>query len=887
MIKKIFFISNLLLFLTTIYSNEIINDSIEKKIDSLLQKMTLTEKIKQMDMYDAKDFYKNGKFNWDKFKKEIKHGMGSIHETFIFDDVKIVNKMQKFALKYSTSKIPILVIEEGLHSYINNKSTLFPAPIGLASTWNPELIENIGHIIAKQARSKGAHFILGPVLGIARDPRWGRTEETFGEDPYLVSEMGAAIVKGMQGNDLTANDAVVAEPKHFGAHSQPEAGSNTAPVPAGKREMFSQFFVPFYNAIKKANALGIMAAYHELDGIPCVSNEWLLKDVLKNKWNFQGFVLSDNAAIALQINTHHTAEDPVHALAYAIKAGTDMQFYDFDHETFEKSIKKAIKIGLLTEQDIDNSVRRILRVKFLLGLFSNPITDTHIYKKAYNDPSNKKIAYQSSLESIILLKNENNILPLKEKPKSIAVIGPLANYNAVGGYSPHNAKIITFLQAIKSFSDNNSEILYSNGTLKLATLQNISNEFLKTPDSKHNGLKGEYFDNIYFKGKPVVTTIDTTISNYWGKLSPKKNLPADSFAIRWTGYIVPPISGTYEIGIITDDMGRLYINDSLKINNWKNYKPNLYLTTYIKMEAGKKYKIKYEYADLTDFAGLRLKWRIIDYNEDNPNLEINKAVNLAKKADIIFLVLGETSEEVGENKDKAEIILSKEQLKLARKIKKLNKPTIVVLINGRPLCVNYLYENFPALLEAWFPGEYGGSALVDLIFGKSSPSGKLPITFPKSTGQLPYFYNHKPSSLHRYIDIGSEVLFPFGYGLSYTNFEYSNLKILPQNPTINDTIAIYCTIKNIGNFPAKEVVQLYINDIVSSVTTPIMSLQGFKKVFLNPGEVKEIKFILTKENLGLWNKTMNFVVEPGDFKIMIGSSSQDIKLQKIITLKEK
>ena len=859
------------------YQNK--NLPLEQRIEDLLKRMTLKEKIRQMDMYRGEDLAPGKTFNRQLMKKIVgREGIGAIHDLYP-ENPELVNQIQKYALEQTRLGIPVLFIEEALHGYLGKGSTTFPAPIGLASSWNRSLLNAVGKVIAGEARAHGIHFVLAPVLGLAREPRWGRVEETYGEDPYLSAELGLQIVKGMQGDTLASDHSVVAEPKHFGAHSQPEAGSNTSPVFVGEREMRSSFLAVFEKVIKKGHVLGVMAAYHELDGIPCVANDWLLKRILRKEWGFKGFVLSDMNAIGLQVTAHHTARNADEALVAAIKGGTDMQFYDFDHRSFQEILLSAVEQGLLDEREIDRAVRGILYVKFVLGLFENPYVDPALVRKRLHTKAHQQLALQAGREAIVLLKNEENLLPLPHHLKKILVVGPMANAQALGGYSPHGVTNITLLKALRHRFSDRMKIDFEPGVLPLTGLQTIKAKYLTPAQGSGHGLWTEFFAQPEPQGKPVCARVTTNLAPYWGRQAPCKGMPADSFSVRWSGFLQVPISGLYEIGIITDDRGRLFLNDKLFVDNWQAFKVNVLLTEEIYLKRGQKYPLKMEFGELTDYAGIRLKWRLIRADEQEVNKLLAGLKQKAEQAEVVLAVLGENESEVGEGRDKANLNLSSQQVKLVDLLCKVNKNLVAVLINGRPLTINTLNKNVPAILESWFAGEAAGQAICDVLFGDYNPSGKLPITFPKSVGQVPFYYNHKPSSRHSYVDMDGKPLFPFGHGLSYTQFTYSDLKIEPAQITPDGQVKVQLKVTNSGQWPGSEVVQLYLNDVISSVTTPLKTLQGFEKVFLKPGESKVVQFKLNKENLGLWNRSMRFVVEPGRFNVMLGSSSEDIRLQ--------
>ncbi|MFA7420778.1 MAG: glycoside hydrolase family 3 N-terminal domain-containing protein [Melioribacteraceae bacterium] len=724
------------------------NLPVEKRITDLLQRMTVDEKIQQLDMYWGKEVANMDGSSVVSFSQQKVEevfgttGIGSIHDFYPIS-AKITNEIQKYAIEKTRLGIPIMVIEEGLHGYAGKGSTVFPIPLQMSSMWDTSLVHKIGKVIATEARAHGIHMILGPVLDMARDPRWGRVEETYGEDPYLDALCGVAMVKGLQGKSLASSDAVIAEPKHFGVHSIPEAGCNISPVSIGEREARSSFLYVFEKAIRDGGAMGIMAAYHELDGIPCVTNKWLLTDVLRNEWGFKGFVLSDLGAIRMSLESHKVAVDTSDALTQTLKAGLNMQFYDFDHKGFSKGIKNAVEKKMLSQKELDNSISDILRVKFLLGLFDKPYSDTTLIAKVLHTEENQKLALKAAQEGIVLLKNEKNTLPINKDVKSIAVVGPLAVSEYMGGYTNADAKGISILEGLKQRTGNTIQVNYEAG----------------------------------------------------------------------------------------------YTRDSSKSSE--------------------------EYR--------------------------NKAEELVKKSDMTIVVLGEEPNVIGEGKDRESLDLDKEQDELIQSLHKTGKPIVVILFNGRPLSICWIADNIPAIVEGWFAGEKGGLAIADILLGKINPSGKLPITFPRSAGQIPFYYNRKPTAKHKYVDnpIINKPLFCFGHGLSYTNFEYSDMQISPLKIPINGKADISITIKNTGKVKGTEVVQLYVRDMIGSVATPVLSLKGFNRITLDPGEIGTVNYQVGAEELSLWNRLMKRVVEPGEFSIMIGSSSEDIRQKSSLWVVDK
>ena len=707
---------------------------LDDRIEDLLARMNPVEKIRQLDMYWGKEVANmNGHEAASNADEKLaaslgNTGIGSVHDFYPLSAV-LANHIQQYALEKTRLGIPVLFIEEGLHGYSGLGSTTFPIPLELSAAWDTALVHDIGHVIATETRAHGVDMILGPVLCLPRDPRWGRVEETYGEDPYLAARNGVAMVKGMQGGDVSRPDAVVSEPKHFAVHGIPEAGSNTSPVNMGEREARSSFLYVFEKAVREGGALAMMAAYSELDGIPCVDNKWLLTDVLRREWGFKGFVLSDLGAIKMSLENHQVAADTADALAQTLKAGLDMQFYDFPHDAFLRALTRDLDSNALSMKELNRAVRDVLRVKFLLGLFDHPYTDTALTGHVFHTPESQQLALRAAREGIVLLKNETGLLPLRPAIRSLAVIGPLAASRYLGGYSNEAGKAVSILDGLRDRAGNDLTIRYEKG-----------------------------------------------------------------------------------------------------------YAP--------------------------DSAGPEL---------------LQRALDLVRHSDAAVVALGEDARVIGEGKDRAHLDLDSQQVQLIRAIRETGKPVVVVLCNGRPICINWVAANIPAIVETWFSGEQGGLAIADVLLGRTNPSGKLPMTFPRSVGQIPFYYNQKPTSRHSYVDEANTPLFPFGHGLSYTTFSYSDLQISPAVIPVDGETTIRITVKNTGTVAGEEVTQLYIRDVIGSVTTPEKSLRGFGRVALQPGESKVLEFTLGPDALSLWNREMKRVVEPGEFRIMVGSSSSDLR----------
>jgi len=855
---------------------------VEARIKDLLSRMTVEEKAAQMDMLSAPDILRDAETFDDAKTTHFIDSMciGSIHD-FYPKTAALSNAIQRRAVENSRLGIPILFIEEGLHGYCGPGATNFPVPIGSASAWDTTLMYNIGRAIATETRAHGVHFLLCPNLDLGREPRWGRLEETYGEDVYLNSRMAVNMIKGMQGRDLKDNDAVAAEPKHFGVHGIPENGSNTGSVYIGEREARSTHLYVFEKAFREAHARGVMAAYHEIDGIPCISSEWLLTDLLRKEWDFDGMVVTDLGAIRRLQQPHYTAANPKEAVTQAVNAGLDMQFYDYEHDVFQTSVVEAVKDGSLPTAKLDRAVAAVLRIKFELGLFENPYTDESLVGKVFHNEAHRQLALEAGKKSIILLKNDNNTLPLSKNIKRIALIGNLANVSSIGGYGPREAKGITVYEALKERFGNEIDIqpVQSGVSNQYATLSDIS---LSLPSTSNAGVYAEYFNNTELSGKPSYTAVEEKLQGYWHNLSPAPGINPDNFSVRYSAILNVPASGVYEFSLSSDDFAKLYLNNELFIDNWTERRRNK--SARMALREGQKIPVRLEYAEIDENASVEVRWRAVELTDNSSYY--SKITHAVASADAAIVVMGETNQEVGEGKDRQNLNLKPEDVEMLKAVSKAGKPVATVLLNGRPLVFAPVVENSSAVLEAWFPGESGGIAVVDVLFGDYNPSGRLTVSIPKYQGQTPVYYSKKPASPRNYTDGNGEPLYSFGHGLSYSTFEYSNLIITPTTASVKEPFTVTLDVKNTSNVDGTETVQLYVRDKIGSVATPVKALKGFSQVFLKAGESKTVTMtVIPEEHLWLINQEMKSVVEPGEFEFMIGSSSSDIKNTQTVTIK--
>jgi beta-glucosidase len=723
--------------------------TVEERAADLLQRMTLEEKVDQLAF--ARRYAQASNPEEKQIFDELSKLWHEDAELSPHDAAQIRNKAQHFLVEKTRLGIPALFQGEALHGYMAYGSTSFPQVLGLASTWDPELVQQAFTAAADEMASSGTNQAFTPVLDLGRDPRWGRTEETYGEDPYLVSRMGVAAINGLQGPSwMIDRHHVLATMKHFAAHGQPESGTNTAPVNLSERELRETFLVPFEAAVKEAHVGSVMASYNEIDGIPSHVNPWLLDKVLRQEWGFRGYVTSDGDGLQMLVNTHHVAGDFAEAARKALAAGIE---YDLSDGSVYATVLDQFRAGKIPEAQLDRAVRDVLEVKFRLGLFENPYVDPDYAQKITNSAEHQQLALKVAEKAIVLLKNDKNLLPLDlQKIKTIAVIGPNAADVHLGGYSrdPGQGNQISILDGIRKRVGDTAKVVYAEGC-KITT-----------------GKQG------------------------------------------WAAW----------------------------------------------------YENKVEQPDAkAEAEGIRA------------------AGALAKKSDVAIVVVGENestnreawSEQHLGDRDSLDLLGSQEAL--VRAVVETGTPTVVLLINGRPLSINYIKEHVPAILEGWYLGEQGGTAAANVIFGDVNPGGKLPISFPRSVGQIPDYYDHKPSRNRSYLFAGREPIYPFGFGLSYTQFHFDNLRIEPKTIAPGGNARVSIDVTNTGSRAGDEVAQLYVHQRVASRTRPVKQLRGFKRVSLVPGQKVTIDFTLGPADLSLVDMNMNRVVEPGTFDVMVGPSS--------------
>lgn len=855
---------------------------VASRVKDLLARMTLEEKFWQLFMIpgdldaSAPGKFKNGIFGLQVSAASAGDAGGQLLQYNTAEEElalrKKINSIQQYFVEQTRLGIPIIVFDEALHGLVRKGATTFPQSIALAATWNTSLMQQVATIIASETKARGIRQVLSPVINIAADVRWGRTEETYGEDPFLVSAMGVAFVSTFE------KMGIITTPKHFVANVG-DGGRDSYPIHANERSLNEIHFPPFIACIKKGGSRSIMTAYNSVDGTAASSNTWLLTGKLKKQWGFDGFVISDANAVGGELVLHNTAKDYAQSGEHAINAGLDVIFQT-EYKHHELFIPAFLE-NKIDSARLNDAVARVLEAKFELGLFEDPyVAET----AGGTDPQKaKSLARQAARESFVLLKNDvfnnsRNILPITSSVKSIAVIGTDAVEARLGGYSGPGNGTVSVLEGLQKRAGAHVKINYSAGPGRYdSSYDIIPAQYLQYQGRP--GLNAEYFAAANFNGHPALTRTDTKIDFKWTLYAPDATLMADNYAVRWTGELTAPATGHYRIGLEGNDGYRLYINDTLLINRWQ--KTGYHTDTKpFGFTAGKKYAIRVEFFESAGNATIKLVW---NKNAPNYRQHIHEAVNAASKSDMAIIVAGINE---GEFNDRAMLSLPGRQEELIQEVAATGKPVVVLLSGGSAVTMNNWMDKAAAIASIWYPGEEGGNAVADILFGDHNPGGRLPITYPVLEGQLPLVYNHKPTGRgDDYNNLTGKPLFPFGYGLSYSKFNYSNLQLQKNNISTNDSTVIYFDLANESGRDGDEVVQLYIRDMLASVARPVMELKGFQRVHVKAGETKRIYFTISPQMLGMLNKELQEVVEPGDFRIMVGASSNDLPLKTILTVK--
>jgi beta-glucosidase len=777
-----------------------------------------------------------------------------------------INAIQRYFVEKTRLGIPIIPFEEAVHGLPRDGATMFPQAIALAATWDPALVARVAGAIARETGSRGIRQVLSPVINIADDVRWGRVEETYGEDPYLSSTMARAFVGAFE------PAGIVTTPKHFVANVG-EGGRDSYPIEHSERLLTERYYPPFVASIE-AGARSIMAAYNSVDGSPATQNRHLLTDVLKRDWGFKGFVISDASGTSGATVLHMTEASTASAAQDAFNAGLDVVFQSSYGQ--QRPYLDAVQRGLIPDAVIDAAVARVLRVKFEIGLFDHPYVDAAIAASVNGSAEHRALAREASRASIVLLKNDAHALPLAKTLRSVAVIGVDAQEARLGGYSGPGNRKASILDGVRQALGAAATVRYAPGPGRVVREFDVVPAAQLASESGGRtirGLSGEYFDNPRLEGPPRLVRTDTRMDFRWTLNSPGRGIPFDWYSVRWTGTLTVPPEGVRRIGVEGNDGYRLYLDDRVVIDNWikRSFGTR---TVDAGLAPGSTHSIRIEYSEPAGNARVKLIW---DAGvTDDSRSAIDAAVALVKQSEAAIIVAGV---EEGEFRDRALLGLPGRQAALIEAVAATGKPTVVVLIGGSAITMPWL-DRVGAVIDAWYPGEAGGDAVADVLFGDYNPAGRLPVTFPVAEGQLPLSYDHKPTGRgDDYVDLTGQPLFPFGFGLSYTTFEYSDLEISPADMAADATATVRCVVRNAGARAGDEVVQLYLRDVLGSVARPVIELKRLSRVHLEPGERKAIAFSLGPNDLRMLDRDMKWVVEPGVFRVMIGASSKDIRLR--------
>ncbi|MGE5222449.1 MAG: glycoside hydrolase family 3 N-terminal domain-containing protein [Omnitrophica WOR_2 bacterium] len=716
---------------------------VEQRVEDLLKRMTPEEKAAQLgsgmpftswEVWSKSSLEEKIELTRSMPLEEIV-GIGTGQASVLLREMpprlgaEKANQVQKYALEETRLGIPLIIHDEGLHGLLANDATSFPQSIGMASSWDPQLLNQVAQAIGKETRARGIRQLLSPTINIARDPRCGRTQETYGEDPYLTGRMAVAFVRGVQ------SQGVATTPKHFAANFVGDGGRDSNAIHISERLLREIYLPAFEAAVREGNALSIMAAYNSLDGLPCSCNHWLLTELLRDEWGFKGFVVSDYSSVIHVMEKHAVAANKQEVAKRTVEAGLDVELPGTD--CYGSPMVEGLKQKTISMEAVDEAVRRVLTVKFLLGLFDDPYVDPDQAEALNHTEEHQALALQMAREAVVLLKNDRGLLPLSREVKSIAVIGPNADRPELGNYA-------------------------------------------------------------------------------WG------GYPADR--------VVTPLKG-------------------------------------IRNRA----------------SSAEVRFRQGCSISGNDKAGFAEAVQIAKQSQVAIVCVGNSGETENEQRDRADLALPGVQAELIQAVAATGTPTIVVLLNGAPVLMNGWIDQVGAVLEAWYPGEAGGKAVAEILFGDTNPSGKLPVSFPRAMGQLPLYYNYKPSGrILDYVDLPGTPLFPFGFGLSYTTFEYRNLNVTPNKTNQAGKVTVQLEVTNTGDCAGDEVVQLYVHDSVASVARPVKELKAFQRVHIEPKKTASVSLDLEVTRLGMYDMDMNYVVEPGEYEILVGSSSEDIRLRGVI-----
>jgi len=851
---------------------------IDARVADLLARMTPEEKFWQLFMVPGEITPAN--------RAQFAHGIfglqvgaeaqgGAAQQMLSYDThenaeslARRINAMQRYFVDETRLGIPMLPFDEALHGLVRDDATAFPQSIGLAASFDAKLLAAVGKAIAVEAKARGLRDLLGPVVNIADDVRWGRVEETYGEDPYLTTVLGGAFMQAIE------TENVIATPKHFIANVG-DGGRDSYPIEKSVRWLDEVHFPPFKAAVEQAHVRSLMTSYNSVDGTPASANRWLLTQTLKDDWKFRGFVISDAGAVGGANVLHHTARDYAQATAMAIGAGLDV--------IFQTQVEQAALFmppfldGSIVASRIDDAVARVLRAKFELGLFEHPYVDAAAARRPLQNGAHRELARQAALQSFVLLKNRNGTLPLAN-PKTVLVLGEDATEARLGGYSGKGIDPISILDGLKQRAGKATKILYTQGSAR-------NTDDCVTVDAAHlrhdgaPGLQAAVFDSAELSGAPVAQRVDSAVDFHWMLAPPDAKAAADNYSVRWRGELLAPAAGRYRVGLEGNDGFRLYLDGKLVVDRWSKASFHRDLVDVDFTDTGS-HTIVVEFREMRGGGRIRLLWNA--GARDDGEARRAQARELARDADAIVVVAGIHE---GEFRDRASLDLPGDQEALIHAMRATGKPVIVVLVGGSAVTMQRWSSEADAILAVWYPGEAGGKAVAQTLFGDANPGGRLPITWPLDAAQLPLVYNHKPSGRgDDYNNLSGEAQFPFGYGLSYTTFAYSNPLLDNTQIKPGESTTLHVTVQNTGARDGDEVVQLYVRPSQSTLAQPVLALRGFQRVHLKRGERRTLAFTVTSQTLATLDHDLSWTVEPGSYRLMVGASSRELPLKQTLNV---
>ena len=838
------------------------------RIEKLISEMTVDEKLDLLDPDDSK-------LDYEAMPAEMRAALQDREKRF---GPEYNYWMQKYHRTMTRLGIPRLLSSEALHGLNRPAATIFPQALTLSSTFDPENAYKMGLVIGAEAYACGVCEVWSPVCDLAREPRYGRTEETYGEDEYLCARFAEQVVKGIRDG---SDGYVISELKHFTGYGNPLAGLNAAQSTLGRHGVFA-YCNPVFEAAIKAGAVNVMNSYNSIDDTPVACDRSILTDLLRGEFKLPGFVRADMLSLAQLYHWFHMAEDHKQALLMSVKAGVDVQLHDFKHDEYRTLYKELIAEGKLTMDDLDTSVRRVLTAITIAKVFERPETDLSAMDSVMHCGKHRSFALDAARQSVVLLKN-NGVLPLKKGKKRVAVIGPNAEIPVLGDYCvlpDHPA--YTLLDGL-GMVDPDAEFTYLRGTgvlpsgLKLLPHWWPRHAPTSPEDLDTSGFVGEYFNNHDLSGEPVLTRIDKRIDFCWIYEKPDDRVDSNAFSVRWTAKIRLERDFRGRLGFEGNDSIRLIVNGEKWIDAWDEKRKDR--TTDCLLKAGETYDVVVEFKN--DDRAAR-----VAFGHDHGLETIDEAVALAKQSDVVILAVGDSTLTSGENFDRASLDLPGSQPKLLNALVESGTPLVLVLSTGRPVTLNWDHEGLSAALQAGFNGEMGGLAVAEALYGDVNPAGRLSMTYPRTIGQIPCHYSRYTSCGKIYVETDWNPAFPFGYGLSYTTFEYSDLKLDRKQIRAGETVTASFTVKNTGAVKGDVCPQLYLSDVFACIARPDMVLRGFSRVTLEPGEEKRVSYTLGFDEMRLLTADYRWIVEPGDFIVRVGDNSVDIRLEDSFTVIE-